>query len=217
MKITRFSVCLQRLEIHQLELLRYWRNNKHISQFMEYREHITEAMQLEWFHKTNNIHNFFFIINYNETNIGLINTSKIDFEKGTADTGLFIWDDNYLNSQIPALASMAMLDVFFKLFELQKVNAKVKNNNLKAINYNAALGFQKNSDNTQSDFSLYELSHAHYFKHAHKLRHAAEKLYSNKTLINLNSKTPYFEHIIQKIHSVPDENKKNLNLFLHLE
>ena len=84
MKITRYGITLERLEPHQSEMVRNWRNDPKISQFMFYKGEITSAMQQEWFDSINNEENFFFIIHYKSLPIGLINISSIDWENKTA-------------------------------------------------------------------------------------------------------------------------------------
>jgi len=183
MIISKYAVKLIRLETEHLELLRYWRNNAHISRFMEYREEITSEMQKEWFLKINNTNNFFFIIAYKHTTLGMINTSKIDYDKGVADTGLFVWDEDYINSPVPVLASLSMLDVFFTVFDLKKMTAKVKNDNIKAIAYNKALGYQYEQAVADGSFSLYALSKEDYYRQASRLRQAALRMYGSTASI----------------------------------
>jgi len=214
MKIIKYNVCLHRLDVHQLELLRYWRNNNYISQYMDYKVHITENMQKEWFNKINNINNFFFIIEFDDTPLGLINTSNINWETGVADTGLFVWEEIYINSPVPVLASLSMLDVFFTLFGLTKVTAKVKNDNVKAINYNASLGFSFVNIFKNTDFSLYELSAERYFKHANALRKSAETLYKNSTAIYLNPENKLSSVILDIINKAPEMNKQELKIYI---
>ena len=182
---------------------------------MEYREHITENMQKEWFERVSNINNFFFIVEYNETPLGLINTSNIDWDNGIADTGLFVWEEIYINSHIPVLASLSMLDVFFNIFGLKKVTAKVKNDNFKAIEYNVSLGYKFVEKFKNSDFSLFVLNAENYFKHAALLRKSAQTLYNNKTEILLNPENKQTSKILEIINNVPEKKKQELNLFLH--
>jgi len=215
MKIFRYSVCLHRLEIHQLELLRYWRNNRYISRYMEYQEFITEDMQKVWFKKIDNINNFFFIIEYNKSAIGLINTADIDYNKKTADTGLFVWEEQYLNSHIPTLASLAMLDIFFKLFGIETVKAKVKNDNYKAIAYNEALGFELSEVNQKSGFDKYILHANRYFKDNKQLRKTAISLYKNNTDIYLKENDNISKEFLNILKGTSDEYQQELNLLLH--
>jgi len=182
---------------------------------MEYKEYITEDMQKIWFDSIDNINNFFFIVEYNGTPLGLINTSHIDWANGVADTGLFVWDEIYLNSHIPVLASLGMLDVFFTVFGLKKVTAKVKNDNIKAIEYNVSLGYKLVEKYKNSDFSLYELDKENYYCHAASLRKSALTLYGNKTEIFLNSKNKPASKILEIINKASEKNKQALNLLLH--
>jgi len=179
---------------------------------MEYRDHITASMQKEWFNRINNINNFFFIIEYDDTPLGLINASNINWKDGIADTGLFVWEEKYINSPIPVLASLSMLDVFFKIFGLSKVTAKVKNDNVRAIKYNASLGFKLVDINKNADFSLYELPSAHYFNHAAALRKSAETLYGNSTEIHIYSKNEISSKILNIINKAPEKNKKEIGV-----
>src|SRR5580692_8339110 len=119
MKITRYGITLERLQPAQSEMVRRWRNDPKIQQFMFYKGEITPAMQQEWFTAMDNEQNFFFVIIYNAVAVGLINISSIDWENKTAYTGLFIYDEKFWGSDVPAMASLAMLDVFFLLFDIQ--------------------------------------------------------------------------------------------------
>ena len=117
MKITRYGVTLERLQQEQTELVREWRNDQKIARFMFYKGEITKDMQQEWFNSIDNEQNFFFLIHLKNAPVGLINISSIDWENKTAYTGLFIYDDKFLATDTPVMASLAMLDVFFLLFD----------------------------------------------------------------------------------------------------
>ena len=143
MRITRYGITLERLQQEQTEMVRQWRNDQKIAGFMFYKGEITEKMQQEWFSSIDNEQNFFFLIHLKNKPVGLINISSIDWENKTAYTGLFIYDDKFLATDTPVMASLAMLDVFFLLFDMQSVYAKVKGNNKAAHNYNSSLGFSR--------------------------------------------------------------------------
>lgn len=187
MKITRYGISLQRMTLEDAELVRQWRNDKKISQFMFYKGEITKAMQDEWFSSIDNEQNFFFIIIHNNISVGLINISSIDWENKTAYTGLFIYEDKFLSTDIPVMASLTMLDVFFLLFDIQLVYAKVKGNNKVAHNYNSSLGFTRTK---KIEFGLgyeYMLQKEIYLLEAKQVRNAAIHLKGNKTTIELNA------------------------------
>ena len=74
MEISNFDVSLELLTEDKIEMVRQWRNDPKIQQYMEYRDEITPEMQVKWFKKLNNgKDNFYFIIKYKEEEIGLIN------------------------------------------------------------------------------------------------------------------------------------------------
>ena len=45
----KYGVKLERLTADKIELVRNWRNDPKISQYMEFRDHITAEMQKKWF------------------------------------------------------------------------------------------------------------------------------------------------------------------------
>ena len=212
MKITRYGLTLQRLEQDQTELIRQWRNDGKISKFMFYKGDITSDMQQEWFDSINNEQNFFFIIFYKNAPVGLINISSIDWESKTAYTGLFIYDDKFLASDIPVMASLAMLDVFFLLFDIQSVYAKVKGNNKPAHNYNSSLGFSRTKKIEYGLGYEYMLQKEIYLIETAKIRNAALHLKGNKTTIELNAANKVDTWIKQQLSKAKKEVMKNLEV-----
>ena len=80
-----YGVKLYRLTEEKIELLRRWRNDPKIQQYMGYREHITSEMQKAWFERINNDNNYYFIIEYEGKEIGCINIKDIDYVKKTCE------------------------------------------------------------------------------------------------------------------------------------
>lgn len=212
MKITRYGITLKRMEADDAELIRQWRNDPKISKFMFYKGEITPAMQSEWFASIDNDQNFFFIIEHNNAPAGLINISSIDWENKTAYTGLFIYDDKFLSSDIPVMASLAMLDVFFLLFDIQLVYAKVKGNNSVAHQYNSSLGFTRTK---KIEFGLgyeYILQKELYLLEAKQIRNAAIHLRGNKTTIEWNEKNKVDTVMTEKLNKARKDIMKNLEV-----
>jgi UDP-4-amino-4,6-dideoxy-N-acetyl-beta-L-altrosamine N-acetyltransferase len=212
MKITRYGVTLERLQQEQTELVRQWRNDPKISRFMFYKGEITQAMQQEWFDSINNEQNFFFLIHFKGAPTGLINISSIDWDNKTAYTGLFIYDDKFLATDVPAMASLAMLDVFFLLFDIQSVYAKVKGNNKTAHNYNSALGFTRTKKIEYGLGYEYMLQKEIYLLETKQLRNAAIRLKGNDTKIELNPATGIDEWLRKRLRGVKKEVLKNLEV-----
>jgi RimJ/RimL family protein N-acetyltransferase len=212
MKVTRYGITLERLQTQHLEMVRGWRNDTKISQFMFYKGEITPAMQQEWFASINNEQNFFFVIHYKGEPAGLINISSIDWENKTAYTGLFIYDDKFLATDVPVMASLAMLDIFFWLFDIQITYAKVKGNNKAAHNYNSSLGFSRTK---KIEFGLgyeYMLQKEIYLLKTKQLRNAAIRLRGNETKIELIAGDAIDESMRQRLKNVKPEVLKNLEV-----
>ena len=212
MKITRYGVTLERLQQEQTELVRQWRNDQKISRFMFYKGEITKDMQQEWYDSIDNEQNFFFLIHLKNIPVGLINISSIDWENKTAYTGLYIYDDKFLATDTPVMASLAMLDVFFLLFDIQSVYAKVKGNNKAAHNYNSSLGFSRTKKIEYGLGYEYMLQKEIYLLETKQLRNAAIRLKGNETKIELTPATKIDEWLKTKLSSAKKEVLKNLEV-----
>ena len=110
------------------------------------------------------------------------------------------------------MASLAMLDVFFLLFDIQSVYAKVKGNNKAAHNYNSSLGFSRTK---KIEFGLgyeYILQKEIYLLETKQIRNAAIRLKGNQTIIKLNSASKIDTWLRKKIESAKKEVLKNLEV-----
>ena len=159
----KYGVKLQRLTEDKIELVRNWRNDPKISQFMEYRDHITSEMQKKWFAKINNENNYYFIINYQGKDVGLTNVKDIDYSVKTGEGGIFIYDDTLLNSDIPFRVIFALNDFCFEKLGLEAMVAHIMDDNQRAINFNLVLGYKKAAD-SKGPKSTYLLNKADYLK-----------------------------------------------------
>ena len=145
-ELRKYGITLHILTHDKIELVRQWRNNPKISKYMEYREIISPEMQEKWFDKINNMNNFYYIIDKDGKEIGLINVRDIDYEKGIGEPGIFIWDDDYLNSTVSFQAGLCLIDFCFEKLGLQKLIIHVLKDNKRAIQYNNALGYKLSPD-----------------------------------------------------------------------
>jgi UDP-4-amino-4,6-dideoxy-N-acetyl-beta-L-altrosamine N-acetyltransferase len=142
MIVRKYGITLRRLKEADIELLRQKRNSTAIQNTMFYREEITPEMQKKWFDSINNKNNGYFIIEFEDKKIGLVHGKNIDFEKRTCEGGIFIWDENYIRSFIPSLASVIMNDWTFYMINFNAIYAKMMLDNSIAINYNKLMGYQ---------------------------------------------------------------------------
>jgi len=152
MKLIRYGITLNRLTQNDLELLRKWRNSEKIRQNMIFRDEITPDMQLNWFESINNYNNFFYIIEFKSEKIGLIDNKGTDWQAGSTHSGLFIYEEKYINSQIPVAASLILMQIGYHILNIQVTKIKVLTSNKLAISYNKQLGFVESKNEQINNF-----------------------------------------------------------------
>lgn len=175
--LEQYGVKLVRLGPDDLELVRGMRNRPDIAAFMEYRETISPKEQKDWFDKINNKYNYYFVIVYGGKKIGLINAKNYDATQGFGEGGIFIWDNDYIDSFVPVLATLCLLNFAFYAIKLcEKSRARVLRSNIRAIQYNKQIGYKLLPGQENVENQLYELTLADYEKSAARLMKAAAQL-----------------------------------------
>lgn len=198
MKIVRYGIRLETLTEQSAEMVRQWRNDDKIRQHMFYTANITEEQQQAWFKGIDNINNFYFVIYSSNKPVGVIDIAAINWSRKTAQTGLYIYDDTCIGTDIPVRASLAMLDVFFLLLGISKVYAKVKGDNKVAHAYNTSLGFVQIKE-IDGGFE-YELTKQGYLLQAKQLRDALMKLNGKGATITLQASHNTDKWVQEQLH-----------------
>ena len=111
--LNQYGISLKRINKNDIELIRKWRNHPNIRKYMGYKKKISEKEQIEWFKKVNNTFNYYFLIIINDTPIGVINCKDVNINEEYGEGGIFIWDDDFLNTPYPIFASLILLDFIF--------------------------------------------------------------------------------------------------------
>lgn len=166
--LNKYNILLEPLNIDSLETLRLWRNSASVSQFMEFREEISEKEQQLWFTNIDPKNEYYFIIKKDQFPIGMIHLNKINSESKSAEVGLFIGEKKFQGTGISFGASLNLLDFAFETLNLNEVFAKVNNANKNAILYNSFLGFAEESP-LNIDFTMWKLTHEMYKKNKAKI------------------------------------------------
>ena len=138
-----YGMTLRRLTHDKIEMLRQWRNDPKISQYMFYRKYITPEMQERWFANLDKKCNYYFIIEYEGKEVGCINIRAIDWEKKTGEPGMFIYDDDYLDSDVSVRASFCMTDWVWTDLQLDYLTIEVQRSNKRAMQMNLAYGYEE--------------------------------------------------------------------------
>lgn len=138
--LSNYGITLKRLTHDKIEMLRGWRNDPKIQQTMFYREYITPEMQERWFQNLDKTRNYYFIIEFNGNEIGLINVKNIDFVQKNGESGVFIYDDRYLNTDMAYRAHLVMFDYMYEVLKLDYTYSHILEGNTRAIRFMHFLG-----------------------------------------------------------------------------
>jgi hypothetical protein len=180
--LEQYGVRLVRIQEKDIELVRYWRNQSDIANYMEYRNFITAEAQVKWFHSINNKFNYYFIIEFENKQVGLINAKNYNPDLGFGEGGIFIWDKQYIHSFAAVFASLCLLNfMLVKIGVCQTSRIRILRNNEGAIQYNKLLGYKLLPGQEDVENQIYELHIDDYIKHGAKLNKAAAILSDNNS------------------------------------
>lgn len=173
--LNQYGISLKRINKNDIELIRKWRNHPNIRKYMGYKKKISEKEQIEWFKKINNPFNYYFLITINNQPIGVINCKDVNTREEYGEGGIFIWNNDFLNTPYPIFASLILLDFIFNELKIgDKSFIRILPENTKAIKYNKMLGYVLIPGQEKAKNQWYVLTKGSYNKNAIKLRLAAK-------------------------------------------
>lgn len=176
MIISAYGIILAKLTDEDIELVRCWRNSDHVRCNMKFQDIISAEMQLNWFENLNDNCNYYFVIKENGKKIGVVNLKDIDWEKKEAEAGIFIGEENYLNTLTPILATISVMEFAFEKLKLTSLKAKIASGNLKATLFNKSIGYLKNEIQPDKDFSYYSTNEKLFKQAIQNIRSTLDKL-----------------------------------------
>ncbi len=155
MQISRYGIVLQTMEQKDLEKVRIWRNSNHVRLNMKYQEIISVEMQEKWFADLDKKTNYYFIINKDEKQVGVVNLKNINYGLLQAEAGIFIGEEEHLNTLTPISATISMMEFAFDVLKLKILKAQIASSNVKAILFNESIGYRKKLKNLDNNFQYY--------------------------------------------------------------
>lgn len=180
--LEQYGIRLVRLQKQDIELIRYWRNQNEVTNYMEYRHYITSVEQKKWFTSINNKFNYYFIIEFENKKVGMINSKNYNPAIGFSEGGIFIWDKNYTNSFVAILSTLCFLNFIFHHLKISKVSmARILRNNPRAIAYNKQIGYKLMPNQENIENQLYQLTEEDYLIQGAILNKAASLLYPTQS------------------------------------
>lgn len=216
MFIQAFGLKFIRLQEEDIELVRYWRNSEKIRPYMNYKGHITREMQNKWFENINNISNYYFIIQFKKSKIGLVKLNDVNYDIRNAETGIFIWNEKHIGSGIPVISMFMILDFAFYFLRLQKVYGPVLKNNTRAINYYLKIGGFV-TDEKCDELIMIECTRRSYESKSPELKKTLLKSFNEDKTINMVIEKQDFNnnlarHLQKTYDNLPIQLKKRLHL-----
>jgi len=176
MLIQKYGLSLRTIKNTDLEQLCTWRNADHVRLQMQYQEHLSLQMQEQWFASLRPEQCIYLIIQSSGKEVGLINLKDLDLNTRTAEAGIFIGDQNFLNSTVPVLATIILMELAFDTLTLKTLRAKINTNNLSAVKFNTGLGYQMNESSKKEEFQYFESTRPRFVSSTLPLRDMLAKL-----------------------------------------
>ncbi|MBP6976900.1 MAG: GNAT family N-acetyltransferase [Bacteroidales bacterium] len=180
MELVKYGIKLHRLRQEDIELVRKWRNSPLIRQYMEFRDEITPEMQKTWFHSINNTENYYFIIEYQQKKIGLINSSHVDWTTRSSEGGIFLWDVQYYETFVPVWASLCLLETSYHILGAGNSEVRILRDNERAQKLVLNLGYELQPGQEDLYNQHYILTPERFFRHSRRLIKAASLLTGQK-------------------------------------
>lgn len=177
--LSGYGVVLMPLEHADIEMMRCWRNDPKVFRFMYYREYITPEMQEAWFASIENRAHAYFIVHIDGHPVGVTDYKQIDYDRRTAEGGIFIHDERYQNG-LYAYAILAVKHAYgFNELGLQTLFANILDDNPRAIRFNKSLGYKPTETVVGGVKRLYVLTRDDYYKNFERYRRLLEESFDD--------------------------------------
>ena len=174
LQIAKFNVKLNRVQFGDLELIRTWRNSDYVNKRMVMNEYITTEMQEKWFLGINNDFNYYFIAEFNEEKVGVINVRNIIDNSG--EGGIYLASEKYENTSVVARIVLCFNDFVFEELKLDFMCSHVKRDNTKAIASTIAQGGTEYIYKSNSEYIYFKLYKENYLNSTKKIRQILNKI-----------------------------------------
>ena len=138
------DIILKKIERHDIELIRKWRNDKDVSQYMYNEDYISELDQVKWFDsiaKSNN--SIYWMIEYEGKNIGLASITEISKSLQSCFWAFYIGDMTYRGAGVGAKVEYKIIEYVFSDLKLNKLRCEVFVFNDKVIKLHEKFGFRR--------------------------------------------------------------------------
>lgn len=158
LEIQSGKITLTTLTNSKIELLRYWRNQRSNNQFLINKQEITKEAQQVWFNKTQQTNDLYFIIQYNNKDVGLIYTSKTDLKNKTVETNILIGEEDYKKSGIALKCSLLFTNYLLNEGGFRTLKSVVKRDHSEGLRIDYFIGFEPYKEEAEFVFLSLDLT-----------------------------------------------------------
>jgi UDP-4-amino-4,6-dideoxy-N-acetyl-beta-L-altrosamine N-acetyltransferase len=145
-RLEGYHICMRKMDSEDIELARQWRNLPHVRDMMIDTSEVSAEQQNRWFDQVcQRKDQWHFMIEYQNKPIGVANiksTGSTIMVGSPLEIGLYIGEEAYRDNMIAFAPNLLLIDYCFEQLKLDELNAVVKKDNEKAIQYNYALGYR---------------------------------------------------------------------------
>lgn len=168
----RYGVSLSKFIESDIEMVRQWRNTPKISQQMLDKTYITEKQQQTWYQRLiQDESQQYFLAYFKEQAIGVVSLTKIDLLGGTAEPGMYIYNDDFINNIVPFCVAFALNDFAFEELQLKRLYGKIYHTNRASIRFHEASGYQVDKHDENTGLQLIHLDKQAYDLAKQKITH----------------------------------------------
>ncbi|MDI6797526.1 MAG: hypothetical protein QMD09_11295 [Desulfatibacillaceae bacterium] len=179
MIVNKYGLSLHRLKECHLETLRLGRNSLGVQKAMFFQQHISPAMQREWFARIFNRFNCYFVVEHRGKMIGSISGKDGDYDKGVAEVGAFFWDERFVKTHIPMIACLVGLEVLFCLLDFKAALLRSRPDNSSALQFVRHLGCFLEEQDNKAGMILYRLEREAFLEKAAPLRRRMGRVFKD--------------------------------------
>jgi UDP-4-amino-4,6-dideoxy-N-acetyl-beta-L-altrosamine N-acetyltransferase len=129
-----------------LEMIRLWRTSKEVTQHMYTDPNPTKDEQVRWYESLKSNKSVMYkIICYDDTPIGMVYLTNIDYNSKHCEWGIYIGDLKYQSRGAGALATYKLINYVFYELGMNKLMSMVLTTNSSSIKLTESFGFCRNA------------------------------------------------------------------------
>ena len=159
----------RKVEIDDIQLLRYWRNDEKIREMMINHSSISRDCQRVWFESISCKKVQHFIFSFGDEDVGSFSINVINPIDQIFEAGLLCGNQKFSGHWVNIWATIKIYELAFFEYDMKTAIARILNVNKKAISLNEKIGYEPSSDRN-SEYCKYVLSRDNFSSSVGKIK-----------------------------------------------